>query len=144
MILIAHRGNTKGRRPKRENSPSYVLEALSVGYHAEVDIWHQDDEFFLGHDSPEHKTSVKFLRNEKLWCHCKDVATLHAAIKNGLHCFFHQTDDVVLTSKGHMWTYPGKDLANGAICVMPERATYTEEDLSRCMAICSDYVERYK
>ena len=144
MILIAHRGNVSGRQPKKENSPSYIKEALLLGYEVEVDIWHQEGQFFLGHDFPEHKIDIKFLKNEKLWCHCKNITTLREALLEDLNCFFHQTDDVVLTSRGHMWTYPGKKLVSGSICVMPERAEYTGEELSQCMAICSDYIERYK
>ena len=59
-----------------------------------------------------------------------------------MHCFFHQDDDVTLTSKGHMWIYPGKKLVEGSVCVMPEYGY--DGNLDLCYAICSDYVEDYK
>ena len=38
MRLIAHRGNTNGRNKKRENEIVYILEALNLGYDAEIDV----------------------------------------------------------------------------------------------------------
>ena len=38
IFLIAHRGNFAGKNVGRENSPAYITEALSQGYHAEVDV----------------------------------------------------------------------------------------------------------
>ena len=38
MILISHRGNLEGKNPEKENSPIYVLQALSKGFDVEVDI----------------------------------------------------------------------------------------------------------
>ena len=69
MFLIAHRGNINGKVPELENSPDYINAAISNGYDVEVDVWFQDDEFYLGHDFPQYKTSVEYLRNNKLWCH---------------------------------------------------------------------------
>ena len=40
MKLIAHRGNTHGRNAERENSPTYIKEALATGYDAEIDVWY--------------------------------------------------------------------------------------------------------
>jgi len=38
MILISHRGNINGQNLEKENSPDYVLEALSKNYDVEVDV----------------------------------------------------------------------------------------------------------
>jgi hypothetical protein len=38
-----------------------------------------------------------------------------------IHCFWHSGDDVVLTSRGYLWTYPGKELTKKSICVVPEK-----------------------
>ena len=60
-ILIAHRGNIKGPQKELENSPEYLLDALGKGYHAEVDVWLIEDEFFLGHDEPRYRVNSEFL-----------------------------------------------------------------------------------
>jgi len=43
-----------------------------------------------------------------------------------------------------IWAYPGKDLTDMNICVMPELSNYKEEDTRGCFSICSDYAGRYK
>ena len=54
MILISHRGNIDGVKPTKENSPEYILEAISLGYDVEIDVWKVDGKWFLGHDEPEY------------------------------------------------------------------------------------------
>ena len=144
MILISHRGNIDGKIPERENSPEYILEAIESGYHVEVDVWYKDGQLYLGHDGPEYKTDIAFLKNEKLWCHCKNAEALAELVKNDVHCFFHKTDDVTLTSNKYMWIFPRKKLLEGSICVLPEVAEYTEEELQRCIGICSDVIGDYR
>jgi len=66
-------------------------------------------------------------------------------LKEGdIHCFWHQEDDVTLTSKGYIWTYPGKDLTENSIVVMPEKylEKWWEYSFKKCRAICSDYIIR--
>ena len=46
MLLISHRGNLNGIQKKRENSPTYINEALSKGYDVEVDVRFRDNKFF--------------------------------------------------------------------------------------------------
>ncbi len=59
MKLIAHRGNTQGPNPERENSPEYIEEALNAGYDVEVDVWYDcaTEKFWLGHDEPQYDVS---------------------------------------------------------------------------------------
>jgi hypothetical protein len=148
MILISHRGNICGPNPKRENSPSYVLEAIGAGYNVEVDVWLINDEFYLGHDKPIHGIDLDFLVKNfnSLWCHAKDIDALSTMIHQGIHCFWHQTDDVTLTSKGYLWTYPGKQLTRNSIAVLPEYAPPGRQDIIRsgCYGVCSDLVEHYR
>jgi hypothetical protein len=40
-----------------------------------------------------------------------------------------------------VWAYPGKQPIKGSIAVMPE---IHNDDLSKCVGICSDYIENYK
>lgn len=150
MHWISHRGNLYGRQSDRENDPTYIDEALQAGFDVEVDIWYVDGTLSLGHDAPEHPITLDWLlaRCEKLWCHAKNAAALDHLISqsNNMHVFSHDTDPVVLTSKGVPWVYPGHLLFPRSICVMPERAkaAYTEQQLRSCAGICSDYIAYYK
>tara|TARA_R110002167_G_scaffold321233_1_gene527107 strand:+ start:7467 stop:7913 length:447 start_codon:yes stop_codon:yes gene_type:complete len=141
MILISHRGNIDGPTPTRENSKEYITEALKRGFSVEVDVWYLKNELYLGHDTPEYKINIDFLKNDKIWCHCKNIDAVAFLIQNNVHCFFHQTDDATLTSRGYIWIYPGKKLVDNSVCVMPELG-YTG-DLQSCTAICSDYIQKY-
>ena len=106
MFLISHRGNINGKNVQKENSPDYILKALSFGYDVEIDVWYVNNKFFLGHDTPQYEISIEFLKNDKLWCHAKNLASLEKMLYNNITCFWHQTDDYTLTSKGYIWTYP--------------------------------------
>ena len=139
MILISHRGNLNGPKPDQENSPNYINNAISKGYNVEIDVWFKD-EFFLGHDEPLYPVKPEYLINTKLWCHAKNIEAVEALKSINSHFFWHQQDDVVLTSKGYFWTYPGKKLFKNSICVLPEKASYTK---FQCAGICSDYISKY-
>ena len=142
MILIAHRGNINGSMIEKENSPSYLEEAINLGYHVETDVRYINNEFWLGHDKPQYKISIDFLKNEYFWCHAKNLDALKKMIENDIHCFWHQSDDVTLTTRNIIWTYPGKKLLHNSICVLPELGHMG--DLAACMGVCSDYIIRYK
>lgn len=105
MNKIAHRGNTKGRNPRLENNPSYLTEASKNNY-VEVDVWYVNGGFSLGHDEGQYTVDTSFLENEKFFCHAKNIEALHEMMKRGIHCFWHETDKVALTSKGFIWKYP--------------------------------------
>jgi hypothetical protein len=144
MILISHRGNIDGRNPEFENNPDYILNTIKKGYDVEVDVWMKDGGFFLGHNAPVYPVDWSFLTSPALWCHAKTIETLQALISTGAHCFWHSSDDCTLTSKGFIWTYPGKKLYQRSICVMPEKATYDLNEIMNCAGVCSDTVSRYK
>jgi hypothetical protein len=58
--------------------------------------------------------------------------------------FWHQNDDITLTSNGYLWTYPGKKLTDKSIVVLPEFNFYNKKDLKKCYGICSDFILNYK
>ena len=141
MYLISHRGNINGIKKENENNPWYIDKAISYGFDVEVDVRYQDGQFFLGHDFNQFKIKKEFLLNEKIWCHAKTNDALLALEKIKAHYFWHQEDDYTITSRGFIWTYPGKKLLSKSICVLPEIANYDKID---CLGICSDFIERYK
>jgi hypothetical protein len=141
MILISHRGNIDGPNDVRENSPYYIMEALAMGYQVEIDVWYEADCFWLGHDTPYYKTDYKFLMDERLWCHAKNIDALLEMKKYAIHYFWHEQDTVTLTSKNYIWAYPGKQPIKNSIAVMPE---LYKEDISLCRGVCSDFIKKYK
>ena len=79
-----------------------------------------------------------------MFIHCKNIEALYYCLSknDNLDFFFHDSDECVLTSKGYIWTYPGKTLTDKSICVMPERTVNTD-NLNICAGICTDYVLEY-
>lgn len=140
MILISHRGNIDGRNPIYENSDKYCQTAIDKGFNVEIDVWYTDT-WWTGHDRPGYRVSVDFLKKKEVWCHAKNIEALNRLLDLGAHCFFHQNDNVTLTSKGYLWTNPTHQLTEKSICVLPELQSIS---IDGCAGICSDYVERYK
>jgi hypothetical protein len=143
-IFIAHRANISGPNPSRENQPTYISEALNLGYHVEIDVWLSGNNFYLGHDRPEYMVSEEFLLTPNLWLHCKNIQALDALIlAPDVNCFAHDKDDYVLTSKSYLWVYPRKCLLTGnCIAVLPERVK--DWDISKATGICSDNIQEYR
>ena len=144
MNLIAHRGNTTGPNPKKENTLSYIFEALNIGFHVEIDVWLIDNHWFLGHDAPDHEIDQNILKIPNLWCHAKNYEALYEMLKNDVHCFWHQEDDMTITSQNFIWTFPGKPLTAKSIAVMPETIMDINNIDFKCAGICSDFVRNIK
>ena len=145
MKFISHRGNIHGREIESENQPRKIEECLDLGYEVEVDVWGIDGNLFLGHDKPDYQVHIDFLQREKVWCHAKNFEALTIFANNPkIHYFWHQEDDYTITSHGIIWVYPGKSLPIGSICVMPERASYSYDQLKSCLGICSDNISSFR
>jgi hypothetical protein len=148
MIYISHRGNIDGKNEVRENSPHYIIEAISMGFDVEVDVWYIDGKWWLGHDGPQYEIEFDWLeqRSQNLWIHCKNKQSVEYFIENETECkdinwFWHENDMMTLTSFGYIWVYPGKQPIKKSIAVMPE---IQNDDISKCIGICSDYIQKYK
>ena len=149
MILIAHRGNTFGPNPEKENSPDYILDAIDRGYDVEIDVWYTDKKWYLGHDSAQYLVPEAFLKNKSLWCHAKNIETFIQLLKIGAHSFFINEDHAALTSKRYVWLSPTHGhIIPGVICVMPEDglngSDANKDQLRACRGICSDFVESFR
>jgi hypothetical protein len=151
MFYIAHRGNVQGPNKSFENDPEYILEAIDLGFTVEIDVWFLDNHFYLGHDKPQYLISSNFLIDNKytLWCHAKNALALKELLSLDTNCFWHNIDDMVVTSKGYIWAYPGKELTELSIAVMPETVdcfSYhkTWTDIDFCAGICSDFIMDFK
>ena len=144
MILISHRGNVNGRMESWENEPTYIDLAISKGYDVEVDVWYKDNILWLGHDEPQYEVNFRWFRDRinKLWVHCKNVESINyfKECNYPINYFWHQEDDITLTSLNHIWAYPGKQPIENSISVMPE---LYNDNTSLCVGICSDFIEKY-
>ena len=145
MILISHRGNINGKFESFENEPTYIDKAIYEGYEVEVDVWYKDKILWLGHDNPDYGIDFRWFRDRisKLWVHCKNVEAVLYFKECGydINYFWHEEDTLTLTSHNYLWVYPGKQPIERSIAVMPE---INNDDFSKCIGICSDFIERYK
>jgi len=144
MILISHRGNIDGKKPELENSPNYIDRAIKLGYDVEIDIRVIEGTYYLGHDNPTYGITQNWLnkRAKNLWIHCKNIEAVEwLSIINGFNYFWHQKDNITLTSYGHIWAYPGKQPIKNSIAVMPE---IYKDNLDVCKGICSNNIIKYK
>lgn len=143
MIYISHRGNLFGP-DTLENDPDYIRSTIDKGYNVEIDLWANElSEFWLGHDKPEHYITNDFLyaHQSKLWCHAKNLLALKFLLDMKMHCFWHQSDDYTLTSKGVIWVHPEKRFVKNSVVVCKTREdTQLVRDINNSYGICSDWV----
>jgi hypothetical protein len=147
MKFIAHRGLVDGPNKELENNPDHILTVLNSGIDCEVDLWVNGNELWLGHDEPQYKIQPHLIHKGGLWVHAKNLEALRWLLKNtGITSFWHQNDDFVVTNSGHIWTFPGKELTDRSICVMPERDDNWKNTITslKCYGICSDYINEIK
>jgi hypothetical protein len=148
MKLIAHRGNINGPVVEKENNPDYILDAIKIGYDVEIDVWFLNNRWYLGHDKPDYEIKKDFFLENKdyLWCHAKNIDGLYNMTTMNLNYFWHQNDDYTVTSRKNIWVYPGKQLINNSICVMPENNNLNLEYITnkKCAGICSDFISNYE
>ena len=96
-----------GPDKKLENNPEHILNICNK-IDVEVDAWFIDNKWFLGHDEPQYEVKKSFF-NDKMWIHCKNLDALYFCQNTNLNYFWHEEDTCTITSKGFMWTYPGKE-----------------------------------
>lgn len=141
MILIAHRGNYNSVQPDRENSISYLWEAIEAGYDVEVDIRCIDGEYLLGHDKPEHIITLAEIQELSpfAWFHAKNYEALVNLTNEGHHVFAHDQDLWALTSRNIVWSHKHQANPNGIVC-MPDLETDIEI-MRAAKGICHDRLD---
>lgn len=145
MKIISHRGNLKGRVPNKENRPSYIDCAIQLGYDVEVDVRYINNQFWLGHDTPDYKVSVEWLnkRKDKLWIHCKDIQSSQrlTSLPVDFKFFCHSNDPYILTSTGHLWVHDlTLNLDNQCIIPLLSENEIKSNKINYIYAVCTDYV----
>lgn len=128
-----------------ENHPNQILKAISLGFDCEIDLWVVDNKLVLGHDLPQYQIDKDYLatNSKQLWIHSKNLEALLWLTSTNYVYFWHQDDDFTLTSNNYIWTYPGKELTDKSICVLPELKINDFNLIKNlpCYGICSDYVK---
>lgn len=148
MIKIAHRGNFQGTDETRENTPSYIEEAIFAGFDVKVDAWLMDTQWYLGNDFPREKIDISFLERPQIWTHAKNLVGYISLYHNTkAHVFWHNKDDYVFTSKGIKWASI-RILTQDGVMVMPEFCDW-HMDMIRIghlspLGICSDDFKKFK
>lgn len=147
MLYIAHRALLNGKKDG-ENHPEQIKYCLEHNLAVEIDVWYQDDSFWLGHDIPLHRIDVDFLHQPGLWIHCKNIQAIQLLQHYpDMNYFAIDKDDFTVTSKNWVWLSPTyQNSYPGAICVMPEdpRWKFSADRLLDFAGICSDNVYYYK
>lgn len=153
MKIIAHRGLLDGPNTELQNNPLQVTKALEQGFDVEIDVWFDKGVWYLGHDTMDYKVPLPWLTQERLWIHCKNISAFYnlKRLIGKINFFYHESDKIVLTSNGNVWTYFGlpetKDTM--AVCVMPE-VNYNWTDIEHMVktkqwfGICTDWPRRIK
>lgn len=147
-LLISHRGNTDGMNPVRENSVSYIKEALEKGYQVMVDLWLVGTEHLaMGTERALHAVDLAFLKENNVICHAQTVETLEFLLAHEVHCFYATgADHRALTNGGLIWTQGDPKITQRCIMAMPE---WFIPDLSslahiKCSGICSDRIQEVR
>lgn len=154
-LLIAHRGLLDGPDPDLENAPSSIELARKLGHDVEIDVWYTDGGWFLGHDFPQYRVSLEwiskinrssYLDQHHAWIHAKNIDAIGQLRQHHWegHIFFHQDDEVVMTSTGYIWShYRTSHMTRFSVCVMPEwnGAIDTVHTLD-IHGICTDYIRK--
>jgi hypothetical protein len=146
MRIIAHRGNMNGPNPITENTLQQIDLCISRGYDVEIDLWYIDKKFYLGHDAPTYETDMSFLedREDKLWIHCKNQRSFFKLSGSPFNYFWHQEDDLTLTSKGYVWAYPYKhEKLHKKLIVLnfSQNVDFSYYENTNIHGICVDYVD---
>ena len=148
MKAISHRGNLNGKITYRENTTSYVNEAIKAGYDVEIDVMFKNNDLWLGHDEPDEKVTLGWLllNRHMLWLHCKDLESMMFISKHApqMNYFGHSGDPFVLTSRGYIFCLPSHDLDASCVLVMPEHFNFTPKSSNDAYAVLTDYPTSYK
>ena len=148
MNIISHRGNIDGPIPERENAPSYIDTAIQLGYDVEVDVrLINNNEIWLGHDAPQYRLEMSWIekRQNKLWFHCKDVASaMKFSELLNLIFFCHSQDPYVLTSNGYLWIHD-MTVSPTNKCIVPFiDGSGRPQNNAAPYGICTDFVLNYR
>ena len=105
-VFIANRGNYQGADTDNENTFSYLLQAFNAGHLVVCDIQTYKSVLYFGHNEPKETVNWQFITKNKVICRAVDLDSFVVLYNLNAHCFWYQTDDMSLTSRGYLWCKP--------------------------------------
>lgn len=141
MKIISHRGNLNGRNIDLENNPTQIETLINLGFDVEIDLRMENNKLFLGHNKPQYEISNEWLLiySNKLWIHAKDYESVDFLRKTNFNWFWHDKDEMTLTSQGFIWSNINKHFNNGiTVCL-----DY-EELPDYLLGVCTDEPLKYE
>jgi len=106
--------------PNLENNPEQIVKVIDLGLEVEIDLRIKDNQLFLGHDYPQYEINYEWLEknNKSLWIHAKDYESVDFLKTTDFNWFWHDKDEMTLTSQGFIWSNIGKYFNNGiTVCL---------------------------
>lgn len=139
MLIISHRANLNGPDELLENNPDQIIKCIN-NFEVEIDVRYLNHAWYLGHDYAKYEVPFSFF-TDKMWIHCKNLEAVSKfkSKNSNLNWFWHEADQMTLTSKGHIWCYPGVYVDNGITVEMQ----YSQNIPSNIKGICTDYPLNY-
>jgi len=140
MLYISNRGNLSGRDPERENSVEYIEHALRAGYCVNTDLWVIKDKLVTGNDFPAHSIMLNRLEKGKLLIRARNIPALLFLLENGYHCYWRESDDIVLTNKNFVLSFNNSLIPKSIVMNPEDNAVSNWNDYS---GLCSDFISGY-
>jgi hypothetical protein len=144
--FIAHRGLSEGPDRQNENDLEILKERSKNGEFSECDVWLINNILYLGHDGPEKEIVFDDINSRYLFLHAKNKEAFEYLLHKSnyeaidLNIFWHKDDDYVLTNHGDIIVYPGKELIQNSVFMMPENSNIEiKANKFKCNYICSDW-----
>lgn len=147
MIYISHRGNIDKIVPEKENTISYIEEAISLGFDVEIDIRTKDNELYLGHDKPDYKVSIEWLNRhcKSLWIHAKDIKSLTYLLETDLRFFFHEKEShTIISNTNLIWSHNISESNEKSIIPLLGLDDLSLLPTNKIKGVCSDYIKILK
>ena len=147
MILISHRGNVDMVNLERENTKSYIQEAIDLGYDVEIDVRYIDNKFWLGHDKADYVVELEWLldRKNNLWIHCKNFLALSKLIDTNLRIFYHQHENhTIIGNTKVIWSHDIDEANYQSIIPLidMESVNCFKNFKNKYYGICSDFIKQ--
>jgi hypothetical protein len=141
MKIISHRGNLTGSDQKLENKPEQIEKVINMGFDVEVDLRVEDNQLYLGHDFTQYNIEYEWIDNLKnnLWIHAKNYESVNFLKKTNLNWFWHDQDDMTLTSHGFIWSNIDKYFTEGITVSL-----YHKELPDYILGVCTDEPLEYQ
>lgn len=140
MLYISNKGNISGRDPKKENTVEYLLQAVQSGYCVKTDLWVIKGRLVTGNDFPANGIALDRFKKGKLLIQARNLPALLFLLENEYHCFWRESDDIVLTNKNFVLSF-NNSLIPKCIVMNPEKNIIS--DWGDYLGLCSDFISGY-